>query len=403
MKLKRDSILICSLLFSLSTFFLEPSSNTFNEEIKFEDSTEKEIRALLSKMKYIEPDSFMMGENSLSDPLLTESDTFLLTGFFRRKVAVDGYYIGVTEITNEEYRKFYDSKLLELGLSGSKEFFPDMTKWETEWPYSYNTPMKKHYFTHPRFNDFPVVGITWDQATSYCKWKSEKLKALLEKKGIKSKAEFRLPTEIEWEFAAIKKEDKSNETNKVRYYLPMNCEMKEINSLGNIGKIVDRNNLVVRSHLEDGHLYTCKVASHRPNDKGIYNMFGNVSEWTNDQGYIDIYDLTNLELHTLTTNLNDIDKQIELLENDALDLDIGLKEIYLKILTNNRRVLSKDDVKICKGGSWEDGMLYALPGNRLGIPKDHASTKLGFRVVISEVDETIQNYFPKKKWKPSNN
>jgi formylglycine-generating enzyme required for sulfatase activity len=84
-------------------------------------------------------------------------------------------------------------------------------------------------------NDYPVVGITWDQANAYCSWRSKKVKTLLEKVGIKSSLEFRLPAETEWEYAAMKKEKDTKHRSQSAYAWSEKKLIGRISDLANIG------------------------------------------------------------------------------------------------------------------------------------------------------------------------
>ena len=399
MKLNSDSLMYFSLIF-IVPFLLELAQNLTTQDSKRNSRKDKEIRNLFSKMKYMEGDTFTMGITTSSQIRMTTSDSTLFAGGIPRRTAIEPYYISATEVTNADWREFYQAKVLELGESiGKSNFFPDTASWVKEFPYRYNGPMSRHYFSHPKFNDYPVVGITWDQAKAYCTWKSKKLKILLAKSGINSAPEFRLPTEAEWEYAAMKKAKDKKKRGESPYGWLEKDQIRLISELANIGQIRDINNIMLKQYGEDGCLYTCKVASYPPNENKLYDMAGNVSEWTNDQGSIMAYRKKEDTIKILTKS-SEIESEIEHVKNNADIEDPEFKRLIIESLAHNMKVFSSNDIKICKGGSWAKGMIYTQPGSRQGIDKDKASSTIGFRLVMSDVNQEVKKYFPKKNWKP---
>lgn len=374
--------------------FSKENSNTFN----------KNIKAHFAKMIYLEGGKFTMGRMATSKIEVTPADSFLFIKQSPTRAEVAPFYISATEVTNAEWRQFYLDKVQELGRKVAKaKYFPDTTKWLNEFPYSYNAPMAKNYFSKPDFNDFPVVGISWEQAEAYCQWKSDKVNAFLKKKGLGKAIEFRLPTEKEWEFAAMKKYDFSSGLDervvkRSNYAWPEEVRISRINELTNIGQIFDANHVELKAYAEDGCLYTCKVASYPSNDSGLYDMAGNVSEWTSDAAYVGKIFFDDYEGATLYSKAA-IEKEIEILKGKIKGA-YSMAEFYVNQLQHEKEVLHSDGIKICKGGSWAEGMIYTQPGSRQGVSKDLTSTKIGFRVAISNVDEKLLSYLPKKNWQP---
>ena len=74
--------------------------------------------------------------------------------------------------------------------------YPDTLVWIRDLSYSYNEPMTKRYYSHPAFGNYPVVGVNWTQASTFCEWRTQYLNAHLEAKHLATESNFRLPTEF---------------------------------------------------------------------------------------------------------------------------------------------------------------------------------------------------------------
>lgn len=144
--------------------------------------------------------------------------------------------------------------------------YPDTTCWVNDFPNADNERYLKLYFNNPTYDDYPVVGVTWEQANAFCAWRTDFLM-----KGLGGYAKqiqrYRLPTEIEWEYAARGKEGN-----------PFPWESEEVKSdkgcfYANFKP--DRGN-----YTQDGSLITSKCGIFSANSNGLYDMAGNVAEWT---------------------------------------------------------------------------------------------------------------------------
>ena len=151
-----------------------------------------------------------------------------------------------------------------------ESIYPNTQVWISDFQMSYNEPMRDYYFVHPAYNDYPLVGVSFLQATLFCQWYSAE-------NGQKEKEDYqivyRLPSEVEWERAAsvvAEKRSKKSSGSPVNNNFMRNSKGCYIaNFLPSAGNFV-----------QDGAMYPTSVQSYYTNDAGCYNMQGNVAEWT---------------------------------------------------------------------------------------------------------------------------
>ncbi len=167
-----------------------------------------------------------------------------------------------------------------------ESIYPNTQVWISDFMMSYNEPMRDYYFVHSAYNNYPVVGVSYLQATMYCQWYSD---ANGQRKD-EYQIVYRLPSELEWERAAsvvAEKRSKKSSGSPVNNNFMRNSKGAYISnfrpSANNFG--------------QDGAMYPAPVQSYYTNDAGCYNMQGNVAEWTStalvypvgqytDEGYI---------------------------------------------------------------------------------------------------------------------
>ncbi|RYZ25768.1 MAG: hypothetical protein EOP49_44205, partial [Sphingobacteriales bacterium] len=125
----------------------------------------------------------------------------------------------------------------------------------------------------PGRGNYPVVGVNWKMAEAFCNWRTLYLNNFLESKNRVQESDFRLPTEAQWEYAA-----RGGRSQSMfpwgNYYL----RNKKGCLLANFKP--GRGN-----YPEDGGFYTVRADAYWPNDYGLYNMSGNVAEWTSSIYY----------------------------------------------------------------------------------------------------------------------
>lgn len=104
------------------------------------------------------------------------------------RVQVRSFYMDETEVTNLMYNEYLDwleRVYKNQGDSYSNVYtaaLPDTMVWRS--PLGFNEDMVNNYLRHPSFQDYPVVGVTWQQATKYAKWRTERVnEGLLEREG----------------------------------------------------------------------------------------------------------------------------------------------------------------------------------------------------------------------------
>ncbi len=237
-----------------------------------------------------------------------------------------------TEGAAKDQSTDYRSKRSKYLKTEKLPIYPDTTVWIKDFAYSYNEPMHNDYFWHAAYDEYPVVGVTWKQAKAFANWKTMYKNAWVKKKkGANQVNKFRLPTEAEWEYAA--RGGLQGATYPWGDLYTMNdraCHLA--NFKPNRG-----------DYAADGALYTVEAKSYDPNDFGLYNMSGNVAEWTDAA-----YDMSSYNfVSTMNPNVNDP--------------------------TNNR--------KVYRGGSWKDVAYYIQLGTRNYEYGDSARSYIGFRTV----------------------
>ena len=228
--------------------------------------------------------------------------------------------------------------------------YPDTMVWIRDFSYSYNEPYTRNYFWHPAFDDYPVVGVNWPQAKAFCAWRTHiwnkyRAGAL----GEVNTEDFRLPTEHEWEYAARGGHDLAPYPWGA-YYLrnAKGCLLANFKP--------GRGN-----YPEDGGFYTVKADAYFPNDYGLFNMAGNVSEWTETAFHENTYSF----YHDMNP-----DFRYDAKEDDSE---------YLKR-------------KVTKGGSWKDVAYFLQNSTRNWEFQDTTKSYIGFRCALTFLGRSINDF-----------
>ncbi|MGA0232378.1 MAG: SUMF1/EgtB/PvdO family nonheme iron enzyme [Saprospiraceae bacterium] len=225
--------------------------------------------------------------------------------------------------------------------------YPDTLVWIRDFAYSYNEPFTRNYFWHPAFDDYPVVGVNWKQAKAFSHWRTHIWNSF--KGDQPNTEEFRLPTETEWEWAA-------RGGREIAPYPWGGYYIRNAKGCLLANFKPGRGN-----YPEDGGFYTVKADAYFPNDYGLYNMSGNVSEWTETQYHPNAY-----------SHVHDLNPDVKY---DAKDDD---PEAYKR--------------KVIRGGSWKDISYYCQTGTRNWEYQDTSKSYIGFRCALTFLGRSINDF-----------
>jgi len=234
---------------------------------------------------------------------------------------------------------------IERPLSGPYDFlntyivniYPDTTCWVNDFPNSENEMYSRYYFSHPDYADYPVVGVSWEQANAYCAWRTEK--AMMKSDNPRDFQRYRLPTEAEWEYAARGRSQNEFPWDKIK--AGKNKGMFYANFMPDKGNFT-----------KDGNIITSRVGIYPSNSLGLFDMAGNVAEWTSTA-----YTAAGIEA------MNAINP--ELRYNAAVEDPYRLKK------------------KSVRGGSWKDPESHIKSAWRSSEYQNQPRSYIGFRCVRS--------------------
>ena len=218
--------------------------------------------------------------------------------------------------------------------------YPDTLCWVHDYTYSMNDDFTRNYFCSSAYDNYPVVGVSWLQAKAFCIWRSHFLNDYLESINYSHMNDFRLPSEAEWEFAArggIAAESYPWGGPYVRN--PNGCFLANYEPLRG-------------AYDDDGGVRTLVVGHYAPNDYGLYDMSGNVSEWCADAYNENTYIVANALSPYYNYNAQ---------ESDPL----AMKR------------------KVVRGGSWKDQKYYIQVQTRTSEFQDTSKCYIGFRCIQS--------------------
>ncbi len=399
-----------------------------------------------------------------------------------RRVTVSSFYMDQTEVRNIDWKE-YLYWLRSVYVSYPEAYvdaLPDTLIWREE--LSFNEPLVQSYLRHPSYDDYPVVGVSWLQVQDFCVWRSDRVnEGLLIKKGITNpnmadqkdsesfntkaylagqytpsvrknledkktggernvrfedgimQPDYRLPTEAEWEYAALalqgKQSSSKDELITDRRYFPWD---------GNTAIYKTRNGqqgqklanfkrgrgdyMGMAGRLNDAASTPGPVDAYYPNDFGLFNMAGNVSEWTEDvyrpMTSLTLSDSENHDLNPFRGNRFTelvLDEDGKPVQKDSLgrlktqpvaDDTLGIRENYRNGDLRNYEdgdneefvqygygeyTLISDKARVIKGGSWADRLYWLSPGTRRFKDEDKSDRSLGFRCAMIRVGSSTGN------------
>lgn len=224
--------------------------------------------------------------------------------------------------------------------------YPDTTCWVNDFQGANNEVYMKTYWCSPTYNDYPVVGVTWEQAQAFCAWRTDYLLRGLGP-AARQAQRYRLPSEIEWEYAARGKDGNP--------FPWTGGDKKDKNGCFFANFKPDRGN-----YTKDGNLITSRTGIYGANPNGLYDMAGNVAEWTNT-----VYTQSGV------TAMSDMNP--ELRYNAALEDPYKLKR------------------KSVRGGSWKDPESFIRSAWRTWEYQNQPRSYVGFRCVRSFSGSTSKN------------
>jgi formylglycine-generating enzyme len=128
----------------------------------------KSVKQFTDQMVMVEAKTFIMGNAAPAN--ISPADSLLVSGNLKRVVSTAAFYMSKNEVSNLEYRTFCEDMEKQQGKELASQFLPDTLVWLKEFPNGFFQPFTEHYFRHPAYNDYPVVGVSLEQAQAYCKW-----------------------------------------------------------------------------------------------------------------------------------------------------------------------------------------------------------------------------------------
>ncbi len=453
--MKNQIIIIFSLIFIIGCSKEKSKTTGWNyndpKHGGFEISTNYTEQVTPDGMAFIEGGSFTMGR--------VEQDVIYDWNNVPKTVTVSSFYMDETEVRNLDYLEylFWIERVYGSNYDNGSypevywKALPDTNVWRDK--LSYNEPYVENYLRHPAFHQYPVVGVSWEQAVDYCAWRTDRVnerilidngylwedpeqvdenvfktdaykmgqyegrirrqlpnlklgvhsftkKAGRDKNAVRNVQNydgillprFRLPTEAEWEFAALALVGNTIEENvSERKIYPWNGDGVRNPSKRNKGEIVANfkrsrgDNMGTAGRLNDNADKTAPVISYWPNEYGLYNMAGNVSEWVMDV-YRPLIDPITNDMNPFRGNVFETwqrDEDRFIVEKDTLG-NIIKREVTVEENLNRRNYSTSDNINYLDGDY--DSRIQAPASDWQNV---NGTDKRGFVDPIKEKEKAI--------------
>ena len=276
------------------------------------------------------------GDRILEEMFLQEDERF----FHRRELDSRKLVYEYYEIDLQRAAREPGIPRRDLVVRNQIPVYPDTLVWIRDFTYYYNEPMTEMYFWHPTYDHYPVVGVSWNQARVFNLWRTEYLNAYLSRNDQPFPHKFELPSEAQWEYAA-----RGGRTLSPYPWGGPYISDHEYCFQANF--LPQRGN-----YTATGGMYPIIVGHYPPNDYGLYDMAGNVAEWTRT-AYSESF-------YYIMPDMNP-DYQYRSQPNDPP----ALKR------------------KVVRGGSWKDIGYFLQVSTRSYEYEDSATAHIGFRSVQS--------------------